>query len=201
MIVVHPKRLRLIEHVLTGLFLTTWVSLFSTQFSNPFNYLTIVISILPIYLFVNNLYQKRFHYHNQSKVFTKFDYNGITNNKINFSRITNYRIEKDEYKIQIFNYMDLKKHIFKIDYKKKKLTYKPYLLVNVFCEIDLKEILHFDILKINENSLLTICTKEGYYYPILNMLLNNILENEFENNKNSNNSKKILLFLNSVLKH
>jgi hypothetical protein len=134
-------------------------------------------------------------------VFTKFDYNSITNNEINFSRITNYKIEKDESKLQILNYADLKNYIFKIDYKKKKLKYKPYLLVNIFCEIDLKEILHFDILKINEVPRLTINVKEGYYYPVLNIPLNNIFESDFENNKNNNNSIKLLLFLNSALKN
>jgi hypothetical protein len=201
MIVIHPKKLRLIEHILIALFFTTWVAAFSTQFTNPFNYLTVVISVFPIYLFVNNLRQKRFYYHDQSKVFTKFDYNSITNNEINFSRITNYKIEKDESKLQILNYADLKNYIFKIDYKKKKLKYKPYLLVNIFCEIDLKEILHFDILKINEVPRLTINVKEGYYYPVLNIPLNNIFESDFENNKNNNNSIKLLLFLNSALKN
>ena len=199
MIVFHPKRLRLIEHILIALFLITWIAAFSTQFSNPFNYLTVVVSIFPIYLFVNNLHEKRFYYHNQSKLFSKFDYDSIRDNEINFSRIANYKIEKEESKFQIFNYADLKNPIFKIDYKNKKLKYKPYLLVNIFCEIDLKEILHFDILKINEVPRLTINVKEGYYYPVLNIPLNNIFESDFENIKNSNNSKKILLFLNDIL--
>lgn len=200
MIKIHPKTLRIFEHILIGLFLVIWAILFTSQLQKPINYLLILITIITVYIFIYYLLKTQFSFDKQIKKFGKYDIISFSTNEIDFKVICNYKIQTRENEVVFINYNDLKTTVLKIDFKNKKVKYKPYYLLNIICEIELNEIKIFDILVIKSNTVLVIKSNDDDYYSVLNLYYDSIFVSDYEYNINRSNSIKLLNYLNYKLK-